>query len=113
MVKSIKEQVVDEAIQRCKTRLEEIKTILNSNPLSDIIQLRTSGIEKAKELSREGKHEECSIFLKECIKKETELFELADYQSNNTLVLIDERVALETQLADLTTELYWIAQKKG
>jgi len=109
-----KEKVIKESIERNTKRLNEIKTLLEANPLSRICELRM----EAKKLLDENKGIEkrtSSDFvakIDKLAKEEKKMFALAKKQQNSSN-LIDEQVKLEMELGDLNNELYFIERRRA
>lgn len=108
---SILKDTYKSAKTKIKKRLDEIDFILNSNPLSDICQLRIDSkplllrIQKSKRPSDDD-----LLQLKKIAKKEKELFELAE-KGQDTISLIDEKVKLESELYELHSKARWMEGK--
>lgn len=104
-----KEKVIKESIERNTKRLNEIKTLLEANPLSRICELRM----EAKKLLDENQGVEKRTSNKfvakidKLAREEKKMFALAKKQQNSAQ-LIDEQVKLEMELGDLNNELYFI-----
>ena len=105
MKKSIKQQVIEESIQRATDRLKEIMFIINARPLTDIIELRKHFASRLPYFKANAGSQEALREIKELNQKGKDLFALADKQSNST-ELIQERIKLESELTDLNNELY-------
>ena len=101
-----KERVIRKAQYEIETELKKINHILESNPLIDIINLRKESIGKAKKMTPH----EAVAYLDIQTKKEQSLFALARKQQNS-LALIDRKVELERELADLKNELFFIERR--
>lgn len=109
-----KEKVIKESIDRNTKRLNEICSLLDANPLSRVIEIRT----EAKKLFEENKGIEkrtSSEFVTKIDKlanEEKRMFELAEKQQDS-IKLIDEKVKIEMELSDLNKELYYIEFKQS
>lgn len=108
---SIKEQVINESIDRINHRIQEIDDMLEANPLTEICQLRIT----FKRLLDNNKtlEERTSPDFVKTIKilaaKEKELFKIAKkQQEQDSCKLIKEKVKLEMELSDLNHELYFL-----
>jgi hypothetical protein len=103
---TIKEEIIRESIKRNTERLEEIRTLLESCPLSRIYELRM----EAKRLFDENQGIEkrtCKEFVSQIdnlAKEEKRMFKLAKKQKDSAK-LIEEQVRLEIELFDLNNEL--------
>jgi hypothetical protein len=108
-----KEKVIRESIERNIKRLNEIKTLLEANPLSRICELRM----EAKKLFDENKgiekrtSNEFVAKIDKLAKEEKKMFALAKKQQNSAQ-LIDEQVNLEMELSKLNNELYFIERRR-
>lgn len=109
-----KEKVIKESIKRNTKRLNEIKTLLDTSPLSCICELRmeaqklldeNQGIEKRTSNEFVAKIDKLA-------KEEKKMFALAKKQQDSAK-LIDEQVKLEMELSDLNNELYFIERRRG
>ena len=108
---TIKEKVIRQSIKIATKQINEIDSILFANPLSDIIQLEKETILKVKELHNESNQQEAMILLNKAIKKREGLLKIAKKQQNS-IKLIDDKVKLEFELADLNRDLYYIDLKR-
>ena len=108
---SIKEKVISEAIERIEKRIKEIKKIVFSNPLSDIIKLRQDVYPKIK--SMDILDPELIKIVSEAAKKEKSLFKLADRQIKESVDLISELAKIQNELGTLKSEQWMIQQRKN
>jgi len=104
----IKEVVIRETMSRINKRVEQIKHILNANPLGDIIQGRL----KAQCILDENKgdYKKISALINPLATKEKKLFRLAKKQKKSG-ELITEQVKLENELCDLKNELFMMNRR--
>ena len=107
MTSTILEKTIRNSIKQIKNELEKIDYVLNANPLSDIIQLERDTILKAKEMP----NKEALAYVKSMIKKRDSLFALAKKQ-RDSVKLISRKVKLQSELNDLTNELFHIERTK-
>lgn len=107
---SIKEKVVNESIKRIRKRLAEIDRIMDSKPLSEIVEGRIKAQAILKQ--HKGDYKKISELIEPLAIKEKELFKLAKKQNSNRFDFIGEKVELGSQLSELYAEKYSIDQKK-
>lgn len=108
-----KEKIIRESISRISKRIERLETIMNSNPASDLIDVR----KEAQKLLEENKSVESRIspdFLKKLerlSKREKECWNMIGKQREGERNS-DELVSLNMELSDLNTELYFIENSR-
>ena len=100
-----KEKVINESLKRVSSEIGKIDEILNATPLNDIIKLEKEAIETAKKMVAGSR--EVLEYLNNKQKEKDELLILAEKQKNSSL-LIDRKVNLEREKADLINELYFL-----
>lgn len=100
---SIKEKMINKAINKINIRLTKINLILNANPLADICILR---IEAQKIINKNISNAEKTRFIKSMSAKEKELFSLAK-KHQKSIELLEEKIKLQNELMDLNNELFW------
>lgn len=107
------ENVINESVDRINKRLFEINFILNANPLSEICKIRM----EAQELLNGNKTIEQRMSdgfiskIKALSIREKDQFELAEKQKDS-IKLIDEKIKLESELADIQRELFYMERRK-
>ena len=104
-----KEKIIRQSIASNEIELKEIKELLEASPLVAIVE----GRQKAQKLLSELEISDprLSQEIGDLAKEEKRLFAIAK-KKQNSVELIDRRIRLEFELADLHNELYWIERKK-
>ena len=103
----VKEKIIRQAIKKIEKELLKIDSVLDATPtpMSDIIALHRKTIEECKKCPPEKAIKICDA----AIKKEKELFLLADKKKNER-DLINRKVDIEVELGELKSELYYATQ---
>jgi len=96
---------LDSEISRLTKEKGKLKSILHSNPYSDILELQSEMSEKYSEADIENDFLTMSHLLKEFGQKKKELLAIADKQRDTT-VLIKELLAVDTLLTFLNTQKF-------
>ena len=103
---NIKEQIINESIDRIIKRIKEIDNLLNANPASGIINLRMEFAKFDKKLGNRF-CKEFDVELFRVAKEEKRLFALADkIEKIGTINLLNEK-------GDLSSELYQLESEKS
>jgi len=110
---SIKEQVIHETKKRIEKRLKVLRDLFEANPVSRICEIR---IEAQKLLEQNTTIEqrtskEFTAKIEQLAKEEKKQFRLANKLKDSSK-LIDEQVRMETELAELNRELYYIERAR-
>lgn len=110
---TIKEQVINESIERINKRLKVLQDLFEANPVSRICEIR---IEAQKLLEKNTTIEqrtskEFTAKIEQLAKEEKKQFRLANKLKNSSK-LIDEQIRLDSELSSLNSELYYMNMKK-
>lgn len=106
---TIQETVIRESLERAESERNQIKAILNANPYSEMIQLEMDAIEKAKALSLGRQYDKALVVIQEAQQKKSSLLEIAR-QQQDSLNLIRRMVKLDSEIGDLSIQLYRIEE---
>ena len=106
-----KEKIIRASIKQIQKQIAEIDSVVNSNPLSDIIKLRQEAQTLLGQTDSKGlSNPEFIEQINNMAQTERALFTLAEKQKDSSK-LIDEKVELEFELRELKDELYYIEMK--
>jgi hypothetical protein len=104
-----KEKIVRQAIAKATKEVDKIRALLSANPIGRICEIR---LEAQKILIEHGDdHQTIAKLIKPLGEEEKRMFALAEKQKD-TMGLMDRQCALEHELYDLGTELYYIKQRR-
>jgi hypothetical protein len=98
-----KEKVVRQSIKKIENRLTKIQELLDFDYIKELKSLRNGFLSLS--LSEQART------VKDHIKKEKKL-ESTFEKHLDSIKLIEEKVKLEFELADLNSELYWIENRR-
>ena len=107
----VKEKVIRESIKRIEKRLKKINSILDADPLAEIIDGRKEASELITKYKGNYASRTFSKLFDALAKKEKEQFELHKYQTKNYSKLLTEKSGLSFELGDLNNELYLVEGK--
>lgn len=105
---SIKIEVIKKSIAAAEKRLKKVDDLLNAKPLSEICNLREQAAKIVEE--HKGDYKKIAELIDPLAKKEKKLFAIAKKQTSTT-DLVDQKVALESELYQLRNELFYAEQK--
>ena len=104
-----KEKIIRKSIKEVTKELAELKDLIYSSPLIEIIEIRKKAQTLLESSTKGRTSEEFLGKIKVLATKEKSLFKKAKKQENS-VELIDRQVKLEFELTDLNHELYFITR---
>jgi len=111
MTADYKMKYLEDLKSKTSKKLESLKMKIYAKPLGEIFEL----LKQAKEISeRNGKdYAKTAKEIEPLCEKEKELRKLLNWQEKNLMKALDEQVELETVIADINNELFYLKIRVG
>ena len=106
---SIKEDVINEAINRIEKRSSKLESLIYGNPISQVFDLRIKAGEILKKYK--GDNKIIAEMFEPMAKEEKRLMRAAQLQTKNSMKWSEEKSKIDFELGQLKTELYCMKQR--
>ena len=111
MALDYKIEYLEDLKAKTQKKWEALNEKIFAHPLGEIIELHKQGMEIIK--SKRKDYAQIAKELEQLQEKEKKLKKLFDWQQKNSMKAIDEQVELDTVIADINRELFYLKIRAG